>query len=238
MSGRGIPIGPDDYTPVGVYWNSINRAYDTLFSAADLSRAGSGAKPELMRGTDKGWDAAKRSWEGQGGLRYRVPLQDLPGESHCRTKTRNVRVLLDNMRRMCMSDLLPATQEEKQFWTKYRFVKYQLWGMPFLSAMPALWVGMKIGNKYMPHGLQGRFVPVVLASFFADCYLEYNFPAHELLSKALAQKTPLGDAARADWQRLQPLDITYVSFIIYNWKLFLGSPMEEFAFGGDARSVA
>ena len=58
------------------------------------------------------------------------------------------------------------------------------------------------------------------------------------LSKALAQKTPLGDAARADWQRLQPLDITYVSFIIYNWKLFLGSPMEEFAFGGDARSVA
>jgi hypothetical protein len=183
------------------------------------------------------YDPVTRSWEGSGGFRYMVPLTDLPGEIHARSKVRQVRILMDNMRTMCVNDMLPCTPEEKQFWTQYRYLKYQLFMSPFLGSLSVFYLGAKVAFNLIPHALRGRTMPFVMASVFAEQWMEVTFPVQELLHTAMTAKTPLGDAARADWQRLQPTTITLPVYSVYNWRLMLGDPLPGLAFGGNVRTA-
>jgi hypothetical protein len=145
--------------------------------------------------------------------------------------------LLDNVRRLCVNDLLPCTQEERVFWTKYRFLKYQLFLAPFFMTLPFTYALTKAAFNRLPRILRGRLLAVAMSASFAELWNEATFPAHAFLSSALQARTPLGDAARADWYRLQPYTIPPTVFAAYNFRLFVGNPMEELAFGGNVGSL-
>lgn len=221
---------PEVPTPHDVLWQIGSAFTDVVQTALDVSATFQTAQP---RDTESGYDHATRSWAGDGGLRYRVPLMDVPGEAHTKAKVRNVRVLMDNVRRMCVNDLLPATPEEKQFWSRYRFLKYQMFLQPFCMALPVTYALAKLSFNAIPRLLRGRFTPVMASILIAEQWSEHAYPAHELLGVAMRAKTPLGDCARADWQRLQPVYISQIAFGGYNFRLMIGSPIEEFAFGGN-----
>ena len=179
------------------------------------------------------YDSGTQSWAGEGGLRYRVPLVDLPGENHTQSKYRNIRILLDNLRVVCVKDQLPCTAEEKEFWGSYRMLKFQLFLNPFCASASVLYVGAKILQDKLPMMVRGRAVPILAAAVFAEQYQEANFPAYDLLQTALMARTPLGDAARAEWQRLQPATITPSYFTMYQIRNLIRDPIPGFLFGGN-----
>jgi hypothetical protein len=179
------------------------------------------------------YDSGTQSWAGEGGLRYRVPLVDLPGERHAQSKYRNVRILLDNLRLICLKDQLPCTPEEKEFWGSYRMLKMQLFLNPFCASLSVLYVGAKVVQNKLPMMVRGRFIPVMLAAVFAEQYQESTFPAYDLLQTALMARTPLGDAARAEWQRLQPATLTPSYFTAYQVRNLIRDPIPGFQFGGN-----
>jgi hypothetical protein len=188
------------------------------------------ARPHLA--SDE-YDAGTQSWAGEQGLRYRVPLMDLPGERHAQSKVRNVRILCDNLRLICVNDLLPSTPEEREFWTNYRVLKYQLFLNPFCASLSMFYVGAKVAQTKLPSMIRGRLFPILAAAVFAEQYQEASFPAYELLHTALTARTPLGDAARAEWQRLQPGAITPANFAAYQIRLLVRDPIPGFTFGGN-----
>uniref|UniRef100_A0A7S1Q4W7 Uncharacterized protein n=1 Tax=Neobodo designis TaxID=312471 RepID=A0A7S1Q4W7_NEODS len=179
------------------------------------------------------YDSGTQSWAGEGGLRYRVPLVDLPSELHTRSKYRNIRILLDNLRTICLTDQLPCTPEEKEFWGNYRMLKFQLFLNPFAASASTLYVTMKVLQDKIPIMVRGRAVPFLLAGVFAEQYQEANFPAQDLLQSALMARTPLGDAARAEWQRLQPATIPQSYFTMYQLRNIVRDPIPGFQFGGN-----
>ncbi|RNF20848.1 uncharacterized protein Tco025E_03578 [Trypanosoma conorhini] len=111
------------------------------FAQVVLGSTQTSFKAAALEDDDLGkYDPAARSWEGTGGLHYRVPLYPIPSERHTRDKTRNIRVLMDNCRHLCVEDELPSTKEEMQFWTAYRFMKYQMYLAPTCIIMPPLYI--------------------------------------------------------------------------------------------------
>eukprot|EP00758_Cryptobia_borreli_P002118 Tbor_TRINITY_DN27_c0_g1::TRINITY_DN27_c0_g1_i1::g.15123::m.15123 len=178
-----------------------------------------------------------QSWEGDEGLHYRVPLLDLPSERHTRLKTRNIRILMDNVRSICVNDELPCTAEEKKFWTSYRFLKYQLFLGPFCALCPPLYIASRVLHEKLPRVIQGRTIPIAMSCMLAEQWMEHCYPGHELLSNALSAKTPLGDAARAEWQRLQPVAIPIHTYTMYQFKLLTMDPINGLEFGGDIASA-
>ncbi|CCW63310.1 unnamed protein product [Phytomonas sp. EM1] len=179
------------------------------------------------------YDPSTRSWAGSGGLRYRVPLDAIPSERHARSKIRNIKILMDNCRRICMQDELPSTREERSFWASYRFMKYQMFLQPFCIVAPPLYVFSKMFHERLPSIFKGRTVPFVFAIAIADQWAEITYPAHQLLSTALKVKTPMGDAARADWARLQPVDIPLYLYTAYQIHHFFDTIPVEYQFGGN-----
>lgn len=184
--------------------------------------------------TDRGnYDPVARSWEGTGGLNYRVPLYPIPSERHTRERTRNIKILMDNCRRICVEDELPSTKEELQFWTAYRFMKYQMYLTPTCVIMPPLYVMWRMFHDRIPRPFRGRTIPVTLSLALAEQWADATYPGHQFLSTALRAKTPMGDAARAEWLRLQPIDIPYYIYAAYQFQHFFGNVPKEILFGGD-----
>lgn len=183
------------------------------------------------------YDAATHSWQGPEGLRYRVPLFPIPSERHTREKIRNIKVLMDNCRRICINDELPSTAEERKFWASYRFIKYQLFFAPLVMATPPLYVFWKVFHDRMPIALKGRSMPLMLGVVMAEQWAEAAYPGHQLLSTAMRAKTPMGDAARAEWARLQPLDIPFHLYTAYQFHHFFNSVPLEYQFGGNLASL-
>jgi hypothetical protein len=210
---------------------------DALSTATQLSVDGTRRNmvtAQVKEVTDA-YDEGTRSWEGEGSLRYRVPMVTmLPSEAHARAKSRNVRILMDNVRELSVNDQLPATADEKQFWASYRFLKYQMFLQPFLYTLVVSYLGAKLAFRFLPGSVRGRVLPFAVAGLVAEQWMDNAYPAHNLLTTALTARTPLGDAARAEWQRLQPVTVSSTSFSLYRWRRFMRDPMPGFAFGGDA----
>lgn len=183
------------------------------------------------------YDPGTQSWAGEETLRYRVPLVDLPSERHARSKIKNIRILLDNVRLICINDQLPSTVQEREFWGSYRMLKYQLFLNPFFASLSVLYVAAKVSQSWLPQMARGRMMPVMLAAIFAEQYQEANFPAYDLLHTALLARTPLGDAARAEWQRLQPVTIPASNFAAYQIRNLIRDPIAGFQFGGNLQEA-
>lgn len=183
------------------------------------------------------YDPVTRSWSGTGGLRYYVPLFPIPSERHAREKTRNIKILMDNCRRICVEDELPSTQEEKKFWYSYRFMKYQMFLAPLCIVTPPLYIAYKILHHRMPEWSKGRFMPIILGLAIAEQWSEATYPGYKLLSTALKAKTPMGDAARAEWARLQPVDLPFYLYNAYVLQHFFNAVPAEYQFGGDINSL-
>ena len=179
------------------------------------------------------YDPATRSWAGEGGMRYRVPLMTVPSSSHCRLKTRNIQVLMQNVRDICVNNQLPSTADEKQFWSSYRFLRYQLFLVPFACSLSVTYIMARAAFSHLPLFLKGRTLPVVVSLLFAEQAQEAAYPSEELLRAAMQARTPLGDAARAEWLRLQPASIPQAAWVKYRFSLWMNDPLDGFVFGGD-----
>lgn len=182
---------------------------------------------------DDKYDPKTRSWEGEEGLRYRVPLMTIPGGNHCKYKMRNIQVLLYNVREMCVNDQLPATAEEKQFWAQYRFLRYQLFWLPFMVCLSVTYIGARVAFNHLPIYLKGRSFPLMVSLVVAEQAQEASFPAEQLLKTAMQARTPLGDAARAEWLRLQPVNIPQSAWLKYRFSQWFKDPSDGFEFGGN-----
>lgn len=203
-----------------------------------LGRTQTSFEPAAMEDTNRGtYDPKTYSWEGTGGLRYRVPLFPIPSERHTRDKVRNVNILMDNCRRLCVQDELPSTPEEKRFWYAYRFIKYELFIAPAVIVTPPLYFFSKIAHDRLPQYLRGRALPLFGGLALAELWANATYPSYQLLSTALRAKTPMGDAARAEWSRLQPISIPYHIYLAYQLQHFLDSVPVEYQFGGDLPSL-
>ncbi|KAK7194061.1 hypothetical protein NESM_000318800 [Novymonas esmeraldas] len=183
------------------------------------------------------YDPETRSWSGTQGLRYRVPLFPIPSERHTREKIRNVKLLMDNCRRICVADELPSTAEERKFWTAYRFMQYQLFLSPACIVTPPVYVLFKVFHDKLPRSLRGRTMPILAGLAIAELWSDATYPSHQLLSTALRAKTPMGDAARAEWTRLQPIDIPFFIHSSYQFQKLFNSVPEEYLFGGDLATL-
>lgn len=183
------------------------------------------------------WNPKKGHWVGKEGLPYRIALCPIPSERHTRQKVRNIKILLDNCRRICVEDQLPATPEERQFWFSYRFMKYQMVLAPACIVVPPVYVFWRIFHEALPRMVRGRSVPFFLGLAIAEQWAEATFPGHQLLSKAMQATTPMGDAARAEWARLQPVDIPFHIYSSYQFQTFFGNTPKEYLFGGDIASL-
>lgn len=182
------------------------------------------------------FDPDTRSWSGPEGLRYRVALYPIPSERHTREKLRNIKILMDNCRRICLADDLPATKEEKKFWSAYRFMKYQLFLAPACIVTPPLYVFCKMFSDKLYPVMRGRWLPFMGGMMLAEMWADATYPSHQLLSTALRAKTPMGDAARAEWVRLQPVDIPFHVYTGYQFQMMFNAVPEEIQFGGDIAS--
>lgn len=183
------------------------------------------------------YDPKTRSWRGDGGLSYRVPVTPLPSESHTRYKLRNIKILMDNCRRLCVNDELPATAEEKRFWTLYAYHKQQKMLQAFIWVFPPLYLTLKVAQQKIPPALRGRIMAVLLSASIAELIAESWFPGHQFLCTALQAKTPMGDLARAEWQRLQPFQIPYQMYAGYQFQSMMGRVHPAYMFGGDLRKL-
>jgi hypothetical protein len=183
------------------------------------------------------YDPRTRSWKGEGNLSYRIPVTPLPSEAHTRYKIRNIKILMDNCRRLCVNDELPATPEEKRFWTMYGFHKQQNFISAFFWIFPPLYLFCKVTQMKLPEAMRGRIVPLVLALSISEQLAESWYPGHNFLCTALQAKTPLGDAARAEWQRLQPVSIPYQMYCGYQFQCYWGKINPEYLLGGDIRKL-
>ncbi|RNF08388.1 hypothetical protein TraAM80_02848 [Trypanosoma rangeli] len=208
------------------------------FAQVVLGSTQTSFKAAALEDDDLGkYDPTARSWEGTGGLHYRVPLYPIPSERHTRDKTRNIRVLMDNCRHLCVKDELPSTKEEMQFWTAYRFMKYQMYLAPMCIIMPPLYIFWRMFHDRIPRPMRGRTIPITLSLALAEQWADATYPGHQLLSTALKAKTPMGDAARAEWLRLQPIDMPYYIYTAYQFQHFFGNTPAALQFGGDAASL-
>ncbi|CCW69982.1 unnamed protein product [Phytomonas sp. Hart1] len=191
----------------------------------------------LQKNDPATYDPTTKSWEGSEGLRYRVPLDTIPSERHVRDKVRNIKILMNNCRHICIQDELPSTAEERRFWASYRFMKYQMVLQPFCIVAPPLYVFSKMFHDRLPSIFKGRFVSLMVSLAIAEQWAEVTYPAHPLLSTALKAKTPLGDAARAEWGRLQPIDIPLYLYTAYHIHHFFDTIPVEYQFGGNISSL-
>lgn len=208
------------------------------FSQLILGNVQTSFKVASLADNDPGtWIPTKGHWVGKEGLAYRIPLGPIPSERHTRQKVRNIKVLLDNCRRICVDDQLPSTSEERQFWFSYRFMKYQMILAPACIVIPPVYIFWKIFHDALPRMSRGRTVPFLLGLAIAEQWAEATFPSHQLLSKALQATTPMGDAARAEWARLQPIDMPFHIYTSYQFQHFFGNTPKEFLLGGDIASL-
>ena len=217
------------------FMNSATEVMQVLLGGSAHPHAfAAAALPDVAPGL---YDPNTQSWEGDGGLRYKVPLLDLPSERHTRLKTRNIKVLMDNVRGICVNDELPSTKEEKKTWTSYRFLKYQLFFGPFCALFPPLYVTSRMLHEKLPRVFQGRLMPFAISCMLAEQWAEHAYPGHDLLCNALRAKTPLGDAARAEWQRLAPVTIPVHTYTMYQFKLLMMDPIRGLQFGGNVQEA-
>lgn len=188
--------------------------------------------------TDPGvYNSKTQSWTGKEGLSYRIPLSSIPSERRSRQKVRSVKLMMDSCRRICTDDLLPCTPEEKKFWYSYRFMKYQMMLSPACVVMPPFYIFWRVCHDKLPRLLRGRTVPIFLGLALAEQWAEATYPGHQFLSKVLSATTPMGDAARAEWERLQNVDIPFHVYTAYKFHHFFNSVPEAYLFGGDIASL-
>lgn len=183
------------------------------------------------------YDPNTRSWLGEHGMKYKVPLITVPSSSHCRLKQRNIQILMQNVRELCVNDQLPSTKEERQFWASYRFLRYQLFILPFTCCLSVSYIAARMAFSHLPLYLKGRTFPIVLSLIVAEQAQDAAFPAEDLLRTAMQARTPLGDAARAEWLRLQPISVHQSVWVKYKFSLWMRDPLEGFEFGGDIVSA-
>ena len=213
----------------------VSAALTFLFSSGlELTKE---FEPATPHDSSAPYDPGTKSWLGTDGLRYKVPVMDLPSQYHCHLKSNNIKVLLDNVQECCLKDRLPATAAEKKFWYEYNFLYWKMVLTPFCASFPVLLYGLRGVQPVLPQWAKGRLFPLFISCTIADEYAKYNFPGKELLHKSLVAQTPLGDAARAEWQRLQPINISPMLYLIYSINRTFGIPFQELAFGGETREI-
>lgn len=183
---------------------------------------------------DGEFDDKLQSFSGENGLRYKVPLQVLPGEAHTQVKRWNIHVTLENVRKMSANDQLPTTPQERKFWAEYPYLYWRNMFNPFMFWVMPTYAFCRVFQNRFPSWAKGRILPFAIAAAGAEQWAESTYPSHDLLTFALSQRTPLGDAARAEWQRLQPHSIPFMSYLAYNSKAIFGDRDDSgLDFGGD-----
>lgn len=225
---HGFRSAPDFLMDAG---EIVTNVFQSVFGAAAPSM-----QPARPKADPSAADPAARSWIGEDGLKFRVPLVQLPSEEHTRTKLRNIRIVLENVRVMCAEDLLPSTEDEKKFWAQYQLLRMKLFLQPFCAMMPITYfAARKVQHRIATRAFRGRALPIMFTGMLAEQIAEFTYPHHELLCTALARQTPLGDAARAEWQRMQPVPISMYLYTAWYWSAINGEILPGFAFGGNPR---
>jgi hypothetical protein len=227
---NGLP-SPLDMS--SVFAGNLFDYFQTLFS---LTHPPIGLPSELFNDPAH-YNPKTRSWQGDCGLQYRIPVTQLPSEAHTRYKIRNIKILMDNCRRLCVNDELPASAEERKFWTMYGYYKHQNFLSAFTWILPPVFIACKVLQNKLPEAMRGRWFVLLLTLAMSEQVADAQYPGHKFLCTALKAKTPLGDAARAEWQRLQPIDIGFQMYAGYTYQNIFGTLMPEYAFGGDIRKI-
>lgn len=226
--------------PVSIQEGVINfiSAVTSLFQSAAILGAPMDNAAEAVHGVLDPYDDGMRCWKGADGLTYRVPLVTIPSEYHARCKIRNIRIMMENVRLLCEDDLLPATASEKQFWSSYPSLKYRLFIEPFLGTLPVVYFAHRYSRSRLPILFRSRFTPFAISGIIAEQLMDVSYPAQQLLATVLQARTPLGDAARAEWNRLQFVSITPSTYMTYQWHNLIGDPIEGWQFGADVLKAA
>eukprot|EP00759_Apiculatamorpha_spiralis_P025370 PhF_6_TR28345/c0_g1_i1/m.42027 len=178
------------------------------------------------------YDPKVRAYHGEEGMLYRVPLPlYTPSEYTCRARTRNIQILLNNLHDLSTYDMLPQTQKEKEFWQEYPIMKTKLFFTPAFMTFPALYVMGKYIQLHLSPTFKGRAWPLFISLGIAEQYYDIAFPSHTLLVQMLESRTQLGDAARAEWQRLQHYQVSPREWFYYGSFRMLGWTYDGFGFG-------
>ena len=190
------------------------------------------ARPAHSHTHEDTYDISLRGYPGEDGIVYEIPLPAAtPSEFHCRRRAHNIHVLLDNVCDLSRYDLLPQTPRERAFWDAYPWQKTQLFITPFLTSLPPCYLLLRVAQSRLRTYRHGAWA-IPFAALIAEQWYERYFPHYALLSEALSARTPLGDAARAEWQRLQPVAIPSLDWTVYRIYRWLGMQREGFEFGG------
>mmetsp|Transcript_40180 Transcript_40180/g.63575 ORF Transcript_40180/g.63575 Transcript_40180/m.63575 type:complete len:230 (+) Transcript_40180:1323-2012(+) len=185
----------------------------------------------IVKSADDPFSKKLQGYIGEEGIKYQIPLSDVtPSELHCRRKFYHIQILLDNMADIANNELLPLTKREKLLWTSYPMMKIQLFAVPFCLSYPVAYIVCRQLQARVKI-LKSRAYPLMISIGIAEQWYERNFPSYDLLNEALIARTPLGDAARADWQRLQPLHMTYRQRFWYLFSRITGSLETGYEFG-------
>jgi hypothetical protein len=235
MYNSGIDIR--QMTLIDIFASFQRLAVESANAVINYSSSGK-FKPATLPRDNGPYDAATHSYQGDGGLRYRIPLMDLPSQRISQQRIANVKILLFNCRQLCLRDELPSTPEERCFWAQTKFAALQSIIAPFSIVMPTVYMTMRSLQSRIPVPLQGRTIPITFSLMLSEYIGEYLFPAHQLLSTALNARTPLGDAARAEWQRLKMIHIPFHVYAAFSFNSTFGVDLDHrMLFGGDIISL-
>ena len=218
--------------------------FDALFAVSGMALHASEAalfpKPEkgarhIVSALKDKYDQKIKGYLGEDNLKYEIPLPlATPSEYHARIKSWNIQILLDNVSDIAHNDLLPQTSRERELWDSFIMMKWRLCIVPFTLAFPVTYITCRnIRSRLKTQ--KGRGFPLMLSLSLVELWYDAYFPAYELLNETLSSRTPLGDAARADWQRLQPLNISYQDRICYFFYRLFGYAYNGHGFGGSVQ---
>eukprot|EP01062_Namystynia_karyoxenos_P062843 TRINITY_DN55701_c0_g1_i1.p2 TRINITY_DN55701_c0_g1~~TRINITY_DN55701_c0_g1_i1.p2 ORF type:complete len:240 (+),score=67.16 TRINITY_DN55701_c0_g1_i1:71-721(+) len=146
---------------------------------------------------------------GEGGLTYRIPVRELPTLDFHHSNKQATLNTLDSCLNLVDEESVPTLESERKFWRRLRTQHYGaaatsyisggllmclLWRswVPRFVKDPALWRGYGGATCFIGGGGFGMW--------FQDVW-EIGTPYHRWLCTALQRRTPMGDAARATYDR-------------------------------------
>ncbi|KNH09405.1 hypothetical protein XU18_0090 [Perkinsela sp. CCAP 1560/4] len=225
MEDIGKSLQPSLFDGIFVLSGAIQDVTDAIIKETPTKPA------RLAKVTEDPYNAELQGYSGEDGMKYEIPLSKVtPSEFHCRKKFYNIHIVLDNISDIANNELLPQTAREKKLWSNYPMMKVQLFVMPFCCCFPVVYMTCRQLQARLRF-LKGRAYPLMLSMCFAEQWYERTYPSYTLLNEALTARSALGDAARADWQRLQPLNITYRQRVWYLFSRLTGASVTGYEFG-------
>eukprot|EP00756_Hemistasia_phaeocysticola_P049012 Hpha_TRINITY_DN23438_c0_g1::TRINITY_DN23438_c0_g1_i1::g.114001::m.114001 len=162
-----------------------------------------------------------RDMAGEEGTRYRIPVREVPTlEFHRNNRLAGVRTM-EEVAELCTRGVVPCTKIEHKWWgdlnSSIGLYYAGWWGvLGLLSSLVArVWVPRAFKR---PEVWRSRSVQTALSgccggigALTLDSW-DLLYPSHRWLCHALTRKTPLGDAARAIYEREVAKDEGTLSF--------------------------